>query len=214
LPDGYVLQYEQDFSSKDALRDFVMTDPQAWTWSKDQDGGALELVGKSQYQPPHRSPLNIALLDGRAFGDFILEADFLQTGREYGHRDMCLFFGFQDPANFYYAHVATKADPNAHNVFRVQNAPRTNIDAALTKGVNWGLNEWHTVRLQRNASDGSVKVFFDDMANPILAGKDQSFGIGHIGFGSFDDTGKITRIRIWAPTSKKSQLKAFSKPID
>jgi hypothetical protein len=160
---------------------------------------ALELHQQSQYQPPVRSPVNIALLADRQFGDFILEVDLLQTGREYGHRDMCLFFGLQNPQQFYYVHIATQADPNAHNVFIVNEAPRKNFATKTTEGVNWGLEIWHRVRLERSVKSGTIKVYFDDLEQPIMEAQDTTFGVGHLGFGSFDDTGKVKNIRIWTP---------------
>jgi len=127
LPPGYKLLYEQDFSSAAALRDFVMTDPQAWRIGKTNNVPALELFGESKYKPEFRSPSNIALIKDKLFTDFVLEARMLQTSKEYGHRDMCLFFGVQDPAKFYYVHMASAADDHAHNVFIVKDAPRTKI---------------------------------------------------------------------------------------
>ena len=111
LPDGYSLQYEQSFKSKDALDDFMMTDPSAWTLSKVQGNKVLSLTGASDYSPPHRSPLNIALIKGQTFGSFVLEVDIQQSGVKgtpikeymkqyenaadapgYAHRDFCFFF--------------------------------------------------------------------------------------------------------------------------
>src|SRR5881628_2802121 len=89
-----------------------------------------------------------------------------------------------------------KPDDHAHNVFIVKNAPRTKIAKETTKGVNWGLNVWHKVRLERKLSDGTIKVFFDDLAKPIMVAEDKTFGAGRIGFGSFDDTGRLDNIRI------------------
>ena len=200
VPKDYKLLYEQTFDKREVLQNFVMTDTNAWTFSKGDPGGALELAKQSRYKPEVRSPVNIALIKDKVFGDFILEADLIQTGREYGHRDMCLFFGFLRPSQFYYAHIATKADPNAHNIFVVNNQPRTNIAKSTTTGVNWGLEVWHKVRLERKVADGSIKVYFDDLIHPIMVAQDKTFGEGHIGFGSFDDTGKIDNVKIWSPS--------------
>ena len=210
IPSGYKLLYEQKFEEPDALRQFQMTDAKAWKYSKEEKGGALELVAQSKYKPEVRSPVNIALIKDKVFGDFILEADLIQTGREYGHRDMCLFFGFQNPKQFYYAHIATKADPNAHNIFIVKNEPRKNIAKTTTTGVNWGLNIWHKVKLERKVSDGSIKVYFDDMTIPIMVAENKNFGPGFIGFGSFDDTGKVDNVKIWGPElGEKKSLQPF-----
>lgn len=215
VPAGYELAFEQTFEQGDPLKQFVFTDKAAWKLSGEGKDRALKLHQQSQYQPPVRSPVNIALLADRQFGDFILEVDLLQTGREYGHRDMCLFFGLQNPQQFYYVHIATKADPNAHNVFIVNKAPRKNFATKTTTGVNWGLEIWHRVRLERSVKSGSIKVYFDDLEQPIMEAQDTTFGVGHIGFGSFDDTGKVKNIRIWTPKDepKSTQPTAiFQRP--
>ena len=200
--------YEQKFDRAAALKDFVMTDTQAWRFSP---SNALELVKQSEYKPIVRSPVNIALIADKVFGDFVLEAELMQTGREYGHRDMCLFFGFQTPTNFYYAHIATAADPNAHNIFIVNGKPRTNIAKKTTKGVNWGLGVWHKVRLERTLANGAIRVFFDDMNEPIMTAEDKAFGAGYIGFGSFDDTGMVDNIRIKGPKVENKKGEFFRK---
>jgi hypothetical protein len=207
---GAKLLYEQDFQKPDAVKDFIMTDPAAWKIETTNDQRALALTRQSQYKPPVRSPVNIALIAGKVFTDFVMEVDLVQTGREYGHRDMCLFFGVQNPTNFYYAHIATAADPNAHNIFVVTNAPRKNIATETTKGVNWGLGVWHKVRLERDTKSGMIRVYFDDMSKPIMSAQNKSFAAGHIGFGSFDDTGMIDNIRIWGPEVSTKKAGFFS----
>ena len=210
IPKEYRLVYSQDFTKADALKDFVFTDANAWKLSTSEGKPALELVQQSKYKPPFRSPLNIALIKDKAFGDFIVEADCLQTGKEYGHRDMVFFYGYQGPAQFYYTHIATAADNHAHNCFIVNNAARTKFAGEVTKGVNWGLNEWHKVRLERKASDGTVRVFFDDMTKPIMVAEEKTFGPGAIGFGSFDDTGKITNIKVWSTGVEEQKTPPFA----
>ena len=202
------LLYEQKFDSAAALKDFIMTDRKAWRFSP---SNALELVTQSDYKPIVRSPVNIALIADKVFEDFVLDVDLIQTGREYGHRDMCLFFGFQSPTNFYYAHIATAADPHAHNIFIVNGQPRTNIAKKTTKGVNWGLGVWHKVRLERTLADGAIRVFFDDMKEPIMVAEDKTFGAGHIGFGSFDDTGMVDNIRILGAKVENRKADFFRK---
>jgi hypothetical protein len=203
------LLYEQAFRETDALLDFTMTDRGAWRIALSERGRALELFGQSRYQPPVRSPVNMALIKDKVFGDFVLECDVIQTGREYGHRDMCFFFGFESPSKFYYAHLATAADDHAHNIFVVNDKPRTKIALETTKGVDWGLNVWHKVRLERTPADGSIKVFFDDMQKPIMVASDRTFGAGYVGFGSFDDTGMVANVRIWGPSMETREGPVF-----
>ena len=209
LPAGYKLLYEQDFTKPGALKDFVFTDASAWRLAKEQDKPALELHKQSAYKPEHRSPLNIALIADKVFGDFVMELDILSTKQPYGHQDMCLFFGFTGPMGYYYNHIAVAADLNAHNVFIVNNAPRKNFAKETTQGVNWGLNIWHKVRLERKGA--TIKVYFDDLAKPIMLAEDATFAKGHAGFGSFDDTGKVDNIKIWAPSAEDKNVAPFPK---
>ena len=211
IPADYKLLYSQDFSKPDAIKDFVMTDPSAWKVST-EDRPALELTKQSKYKPPFRSPVNIALIAGKVFGDCIIEADCLQTGREYGHRDMCIFYGFQSPSKFYYTHIASAADPHAHNCFLVNDAARVAIAKETTKGVEWGLGVWQKVRIERKVSDGTIRVFFNDMEKPIMTAQDKTHGAGLVGFGSFDDTGKVTNIRIWGREMQETEAEVFSRP--
>lgn len=210
---GYKLLYEQKFDSSNALSGFQMTDTNAWKWvdTGHDHGGAMELTQQSKYKPVVRSPVNIALIAEKIFTDFVLEVEMLQTGKEYGHRDMCIFYGFQSPTNFYYTHIATAADPNAHNTFIVDGAPRKNFATETTKGVNWGLNVWHKVRIERTVSNGMIRVYFDDMTKPIMVATNEKFKSGAIGFGSFDDTGRIDNIKIWGPRVESKALPVFPK---
>jgi hypothetical protein len=128
IPDNYELKYRTDFKTADELKNFEFSDPNVWKLSPDCEAThTLESLEKGTYAPPHRSPHVIALIANMQFSDFVLEANIQQTGREYGHRDMCIFFNFVDSSNFYYVHMASKTDDHAHNIFIVYDEPRTKI---------------------------------------------------------------------------------------
>jgi hypothetical protein len=213
IPSGYKLVYQQDFSTgAKAMREFQFTQPDKWLIAREEKSNAvLEFTGKSDYEPPFRSPHTIGLITNLSVGSFILEADLLQTGKEYGHRDMCIFFGFQDAAHFYYSHIASKMDDHAHQVMLVNAAPRTRISTFTTEGVEWGDRQWHHIRIERDIQTGSIKVFFNRVL--IQEATDKTFGAGFIGFGSFDDSGMIDNIRIWSDRAERKQAPAFSPSI-
>lgn len=199
---AWPIVYQQDFSDARATQDFVFTDASRWRHHADGDTRGLELLGKSKYKPKHRSPTSIALLRDLEVRDFDLEVDLKQTGRNYGHRDMCLFFGFQGPSSFYYTHMATSPDQNAHNVFRVHDAPRTNIAPVAEHGIDWGQDVWHHIRVERRVAEGTIRIYWDDGQAPILTAEDNTFDWGRIGFGSFDDSGIVTNIVVRAPMTR------------
>lgn len=180
---------KENFSSGFAAWD--ATDANAWR-VVDLPGTAnqvLELYRQSDYQPPHRSPVNMALLKYHTVGDFVLTAKVRTTKESYGHRDMCLFFGYQDPAHFYYVHLGQKTDDHANQIFIVNDAPRTKISEKTNSGTPWKDDTWHQVKIVREVKSGLIEVFFDDMEKPMMVAHDKTFNWGRIGLGSFDDTG-------------------------
>lgn len=199
LSNGYQLVYAESFDKESAFAGFEFADPATWKYSTESGkGGSLECFGKSAYEPAVRSPFYISLITAKQFGSFVLEADLQQTGRVYNHQDMCVFFGFQDPSHFYYTHISKAMDDHANNVFIVNNEPRIKISTKTNDGQNWQPNQWHKIRLERNVESGSIRLFFDDMTQPVMEAQDKTFGAGGIGFGSFDDSGKVDNIRIWS----------------
>lgn len=69
MPDRYRLIYSQDFGASQAIRDFEITDDNAWKITDDKAGNSLELFGKSNYELHVRLPFNIALLKNVGLGD-------------------------------------------------------------------------------------------------------------------------------------------------
>jgi hypothetical protein len=192
LCDDLPVLLEADFADG-SLEAWKMSDPKAWRIADIESGKAINLFQQSKYAPKVRSPVNYALWDLADVTDFQLDLKAKSTTRDYGHRDLCLFFGYQDPEHFYYVHLAKAADPHAHSVFLVNGAPRVSIADERTPGVDWG-SDWHQIRLVRNSETGEIAVFFDDMATPIITAKDKAFSWGKVGVGSFDDTGMFTDI--------------------
>lgn len=176
-----------------APSDFVVSDPDAWV--KSDKTGRLDLVRTSKYSPPHRSPVSLAILEGQEWASFELEVQARSTGRVYGHQDLCLIFGYQDPAHFYYVHLAPAPDAHAHNIFLVDGAARRALLPIPEYGLDWG-RDWHSLRLVRDGEEGSVAVFVDGAAVPVLETVDLTFPKGAIGVGSFDDTGDFRDMRL------------------
>ncbi len=195
LAEEMPLVFEDDFEGETTER-WEMTDPRAWGIEEDGDEQVLALKRPSRYEPPVRSPRSVALVQDLDVGDFALEVRAKQTGREYNHRDLCVFFGYQDPANFYYVHLASVADPHANSIFLVDDAPRVSIAEERTDGTQW-TNDWHTLRIERDTQSGEIRVYFDDMDTPVMRTTDKTFLSGTVGLGSFDDKGHFDKLKVW-----------------
>lgn len=197
----FPLVFSDDFE-KGADR-WEPSDPKGWKITKTDRGNVFSQHQKaSAYKPPHRSPFHIALVKDVVVGDFIFEARCRSTVKDYGHRDLCLFFGHQDAGHFYYVHLGKKTDDHANQIFIVDGAARKKISTKTTPGTDWD-DAWHTVRVIRKADAGTIEVFFDDMKKPVMTATDRKFLRGRVGVGSFDDTGDWDDVKLWGTRVEK-----------
>ena len=199
--DGGVL-IKEDFES--GSKRWKATEDAAWKIEKVDGSSVFWLHRQSNYQPPVRSPVNIALLEGSNVGDFELTAKVKTTTRDYGHRSMCLFFGYQDSSHFYYVHLGQKADDHANQIFIVNDKPRTKISITTTEGTPWD-DQWHQVKIVRKIGDGTIEVYWDDMKKPVMTAKNSTFTWGQVGLGSFDDTGMWDDVVLKGIAGKKPE---------
>jgi hypothetical protein len=180
------------------------TDAAAWKVIDLKGGGkAFSQFKQSNYKPPHRSPLNFALRKDVRVADFVLDAKVLSTVKDYDHRDMCLFFGYQDKAHYYYVHLGKKTDDRANQIFIVNGADRVKISTKTTPGTPWQDGHWHHVRVVRDVKSGKIEVYFDDLKTPAMVATDTTFTWGQVGIGSFDDTGDWTDVKLRGTVVKK-----------
>lgn len=172
-----------------------IVDPKSWGIEEHGKGKSLAITSReSEYKPKVRSPLHIALIKEFKAGDFEMTFQVKSTKNTGNHRDCCVFFNYQDPTHYYYIHLGAKPDPASGQIFIVNDEPRR----PLTKNeklVPWS-EDWHTIKLVRKASAGSIAIYFDDMDRPHLEANDKTFGSGRIGIGSFDDMDAFDEIKI------------------
>lgn len=160
------------------------------------DNHVLRCTGIARYEPPFRSPWSIALLKDVVVGNFELSATVQETNTTAGpHRDLCFFWGYQDPAHYYYVHLGAVADPHACQIFIVDNAPRTAITRQKARGTPW-TEGWHRVKVARSVEDGLMAVYFDDMDTPLMTARDKTFTWGQVGLGTFDDHGNFDDVEL------------------
>jgi hypothetical protein len=196
------LVFQDDFETGDPAARWEASEPKAWK--------LIELDGNkvwSQHQhietkTPVRSPFNRSVAKDVFVGSCVLDVKLQSTARDYPHRSLCLFFGYQDPAHMYYVHLGQKTDDHANQIFIVNNEPRKKISTKTTEGTKWD-HEWHHARVVRDVDNGKIEVYFDDMAEPVMNAVDQTFKWGQIGIGSFDDTGNFDKVLVYGNKVEK-----------
>ncbi|MFT4555988.1 MAG: hypothetical protein ACI93T_000884 [Porticoccaceae bacterium] len=195
------LVFCDDFQSGSSGK-WVPGDSKAWKMTKLGDNFVFDQFQQSKVTNPVRSPFNRCLIKDVTVGDFVLDLKFQSTKKDYGHRDLCLFFGFQDPSHHYYVHFGKKTDDHANQIFIVNDQPRTKISTKTTAGTNWD-DEWHHARILRDVKSGKIELFFDDMKQPVMTATDKTFAWGQVGIGSFDDTGRFDDVYLFGHEVKK-----------
>jgi hypothetical protein len=183
---AWPLVYSDDFEH--GLARWRSPDPAAFRITADGDGHVLDQFQQSDVRTPVRSPFNRAVVRDVVVGSFQMDVKFKSTARDYPHRSLCLFFGYQDPAHLYYVHFGQRTDDHANQVFIVNDVPRVKISTQTTAGTPWD-SEWHRARITRDVESGEIEVYFDDLETPVMTAVDKTFTWGRVGVGSFDDTG-------------------------
>ena len=174
------------------------TDPNAWKITETAGGKVYDLFKNGNYRPPHRSPVNIAILKDIVVSDFVFTVKAKSTtGRKNGHRDMCVFFGYQNSAQFYYAHQGLRRDSISNHILLVNNAKRVPISKQTSPGSEWTDEGWHLIKVVRHVADGKIEVYFDDMETPAKYAVDKTFRWGQVGLGSYDDTGQWDDFKLY-----------------
>jgi hypothetical protein len=192
---GWPRLFFDDFESG-KLDAWEPSDPKAWKPDVFQGRKVSHQFQQSQVKTPVRSPFNRSVVKDLIVSDCVLDVQLRSTARDYPHRSLCLFLGYQDPAHMYYVHLGQKTDDHANQIFIVNNEPRRKISTKTTEGTPWD-DQWHHVRIVRDTAAGSIDVFWDDMDKPIMQAIDKTFTWGRVGIGSFDDTGLFDDVAVY-----------------
>ncbi|RKX34092.1 MAG: hypothetical protein DRP71_08175 [Verrucomicrobia bacterium] len=159
------------------------------TWAiQSEEGNPLAaLIEPGTQRPPVRRPTAYLFLQGHVWQNvtFTLRAMTLEPDTV-TKRDVVLIFGYVDDVHYYYAHISALTDDTFHNIImKVDGDQRSTIhreilpEARLTGG-------WHTIRVQHQRR-GEIKVYVDDLDNPLMTADDTDYPVGSVAFGSFDD---------------------------
>lgn len=198
------IEYSNDFES--GASDWQFVDAGDWKVADRGTNRVLSLFKKKgSFTPQVRSLYHLAMLKEHSVSDFQMDVRLLSTEPDYGHRDACLIFGYQSPTRYYYIHLGKKTDDTAHQIHLVNDKDRSAITIKNNAGTPWD-DQWHYVRVTRNATSGKIAVYFDDMQTASMTAQDTTFSWGRVGLGSFDDIADFDDFRLSG--------KAAASPVD
>jgi hypothetical protein len=174
--------------------------PSKWRFT----GRETILAEAGVQRPGPRRPFEYAILDeGPVFTSVEIDARVrLDAPVSVTDRDVVLIFGHQSDTRFYYAHLSSDNTILPHNgIFKVDDADRERIDYqwnGRSRGANPSVTDaaYHRVRLVHLPATGQIAVYLDGRADPVMTAVDKTFTSGRVGFGSFDNTGRIRDLRV------------------
>jgi glucose/arabinose dehydrogenase len=179
---------------------WIPVTPPKWRFT----GGQTILAEAGVQRPGPRRPFEYAILDeGPVFTSVEIDARVrLDAPVSVTDRDVVLIFGHQSDTRFYYAHLSSDNTILPHNgIFKVDDADRERIDYqwnGRSRGANPSIADaaYHRVRLVHLPATGEIAVYVDGRIDPVMTAVDRTFTSGRVGFGSFDNTGRIRDLRV------------------
>jgi hypothetical protein len=214
VPADYTLAIDLPFASEADLAAIVAGNQAGWTFNA-ADGGALSFngAGYTAPAPVNESLSSFGIISTTKLSSFVLDVELAQMNPDQAqpHRDLCIVFNAADHKHFLYAHIAQTHDERSHNIHLINNAPRQPITIMDNGGIMWGsAGTWHEVRLVRDATSGAISVFWDgNFDTPILTANSTAFTTGYIGFGTFQDSGKVRNLKVWAKAPEAISAQGF-----
>ncbi len=185
------LSFRDDFELGN-LSDWQLPFPDDWVILPEGRNHFLHMLRSREPGVPRR-PLQFARLKQVKVGSF----DFRLRLRRQG-RSMILVFNYVDTMHFYYTHLSGDRgqDQSVHNgIFIVDGEPRKRI-AGLDASPALPDRDWHSARVLRDVSTGSIEVFMDRESRPLFSVVDRTFTCGQLGVGSFDETGDFDDVEL------------------
>jgi Ca2+-binding RTX toxin-like protein len=175
--------------------------PSKWQFPGDQ----VVLAERGDNSGPPRRPFEYATLKtGPEFASVQIDAEVrIDEPITRSDRDIIIVFGWHSDTQFYYTHISQDNTIYPHNgIFVVNNADRLRFDDQWngSTGASPSITdtEWHKIRVIHCAETGRILVYVDDMTTPHITGTDvnKTFGAGRIGFGSFDNFGRMRDLTV------------------
>ena len=182
-----------------AAANWAPVTPAKWRFPGDQ----VILAEAGVERPGPRRPFEYAVLNkGPVFGSVQIDAEVrLDTPTSVSNRDVIIVFGYRSDTEFYYAHLSQDNTIYPHNgIFVVNNADRLRIDDQWDGHVGAPPavtdEQWHKVRVRYCTDTGRISVFVDGSATPLITATDHTFTSGRVGFGSFDNIGRVRDLTV------------------
>lgn len=173
--------------------------PSKWQFTN----GQAVMTEPGTERPGPRRPYEYAVLTtGPTYRDVRIDARVrIDTPTDIDNRDVVVIFGHESDTRFGYAHLSQDNSIYPHNgLFTVDDADRLRVEDQWdgTTGAPPAISDaaWHQVRVVRCGDSGETAVYLDGSPHPLMTAVSMRPGDGRIGFGSFDNAGRIRGLKV------------------
>ncbi|MBO2450656.1 PQQ-dependent sugar dehydrogenase [Actinomadura barringtoniae] len=185
-----------------SAKDWTPVTPSKWQFP----GREVVLAEAGVERPGPRRPFEYAVLNKgpAAWKSFQLDAQVrLDTPVDIINRDVILVYNYNSDLQFSYTHLSSDNSIYPHNgMFTVNNADRLRLDdqwnAVRSHGAPPAIKDaaWHRVRIRHCGDSGETAAYIDGSRTPLITSIDSTFASGKVGFGSFDNIGRIRDLKV------------------
>lgn len=191
-------QIVDDGMSDKSLAQYTYTHADKWLITENgKSGKDLKFIGGDKPVAAQRQPQEIMLIHSHdKVGDFIVEFDFFQKGRDFSLRDVCVIYGHINDSTYCYAQAASEEGRYSHNIFKLADGKTQKIGKAIVPPIIWNYQKWHHITVIRNVAARSVQLFVDDAL--VLATDTDEDIAGKIGIGTYGSEFKIDNLQVWS----------------
>lgn len=199
IPEGYLVQYQQNFNDNKALTEFAFNDSRVWGIFKGSNSFYLQGIPDTA--------LNRAIINNKIFGDFILEADVMSVADSSGRMEVGLILGYKDSTRYYYVQLTNQCDSLTQGIFLMNKGSLKRLTECSNQEGTLLDHKWHKIRLERNIVARTIRIFLDKSTTPLFVAKDYEIVMGSVGFGNMQGTIRIDNIKIWSQTVQEEWYK-------
>lgn len=197
-PAGLDMLLSEDFEAGSASHWCPMLDS-LWRIAKSEHGLAYELFRSGKHGRA-RSPDGMAMLREPVVTDCCVGVQVRCMQRTDGRglgRDMCIFFGYQDPTHFYYVHFSNISNAVHNAILKVDGKDREPITKEESPPARLHTQGWYWIKVEHDANTGDIRAYIEDMKTPVMTARDETFRWGLVGLGAFGDLGYFDDLKLY-----------------
>lgn len=203
IPEGYLLQYKQDFQKDNSLNDFIcFSENNQYRLVSEKGLKFLRVINADTVS--YKSSLLV--LDNYIFGDFLYEFKYRTRNLSINTiPELSIIFSFKDTLNYYSLCLIPKNKDSLTIKLTANDRGKTAIKFESIVSIK--LKEWNEIIVTRELIDRVIRIYVNNRNKPLISINDWSLVMGHLGIAIKSGILDVDDINIWSQTFIDNKLK-------